>query len=761
MTNGSTQRSAAVGIWRIQRPRHQSAPSAEGYLLLPVVLVIAVVAAVAFLMNRESAIDIRTAGSAAEGDAARYVAEAGLRHALWQANAGACSGYGVPATSFGGHSYQAVLTPDSGSPVSVDVTGTLASGAQRILSRSSVPVHQSPRTEIFQPGASDGRDNYLDEFSNNNNRGSRAELRIRDPGSNNKYRPLLQFDLPGIPAEAKIVRATLELELLYNIDDTSFSVDVHRVTQLWSETGSTWDERDTGQPWTAAGGDFDPNVMTTALVGPAIDVRYPFDLTDLVQGWVSGDYPNYGAILIAHVGLTNAHFATSDHSDASLHPRLTVEWTCECGKVCLPPPSCDADFTPNGSVAQFSTGGQSYRYNRGLTYFPQGQSINGTPAPAGGGWIAVGDTGRLVLLDFDGNILDDGFDTGLTALEGVAFVHAGAKAGQLALVTADSLYFADPTVTPASSSYTTHVLPFVDTFGGVTYIDGGTYGGHLAVADTGNDTIHIFDQSLNLVTTLNTAATLDAPEGIAHMRGTDKFLVVDKNLNAGFVIHTDLTVSQSYDLTPLGWGEPAAAALHPTLCHHVIADHANDRYQSLNAVGGPLDVRVASSSDDAEELMFNNSVDLASTSLELVDALGFTQMVGLRFDNVTVPNGAPITSAWIQFTTAAKDTGPVNLTIRGEAADDAATFAAVSANVSSRPLTAASVPWSPSNWQTVGEAGPNQQTADISPVIQEIVNRPGWTPGNALVIVISGSKTRTAHAFDGDALKAPLLHIEF
>ncbi|MDX1527856.1 MAG: hypothetical protein R3337_04465, partial [Gammaproteobacteria bacterium] len=474
-------------------------------------------------------------------------------------------------------------------------------------------------------------------------------------------------------------------------------------------------------------------------------------------------YSNHGLLLKPHDSSVEVHFSSSDDV-ASEHPRLIVAYACECGVVCVPPPpACDADFTPNASVAEFSTAGQSYSYNRGLTYFPEGHSINGTPSPAGGGWIAVGNSGRLVLLDLDGNILDDGFDTGLDPFEGVAFVSAGARAGQLAVVKDSTLYFVDPTITPASASYTTHALPFVDTAGGISYIDGGTYDRHLALADVGSEEIHIIDQSLNLITTLATSPVLDAPEGIVHLGNTDKFLVVDTMLNAGLIFDTALTVSQNYDLSALGWGEPAAVALHPTLCHHVVADDINDRYRSLNNIGGPVDVRVASSSDDAEERMIINDVDLSSTDLELVEDFGFTQMIGMRFTNITVPNGATITSAWIQFKADETDTGPVNLTIQGEAADDAATFVDANGNISSRALTTAAVSWSPPNWQTVGEAGPKQQTSDISAVIQEIVNRPGWTSGNALAIIITSTsnKKRTAESFDGDPAGAPLLHIEF
>jgi hypothetical protein len=65
----------------------------------------------------------------------------------------------------------------------------------------------------------------------------------------------------------------------------------------------------------------------------------------------------------------------------------------------------------------------------------------------------------------------------------------------------------------------------------------------------------------------------------------------------------------------------------------------------------------------------------------------------------------------------------------------------------------------PNEWLTVGEAGADQQTEDISTIIQEIVNRQDWTTNNSIALIITGSGARTAEAFDGTA--APLLHIEY
>jgi hypothetical protein len=61
----------------------------------------------------------------------------------------------------------------------------------------------------------------------------------------------------------------------------------------------------------------------------------------------------------------------------------------------------------------------------------------------------------------------------------------------------------------------------------------------------------------------------------------------------------------------------------------------------------------------------------------------------------------------------------------------------------------------------VGEAGLDQRTPDIASVIQEIVSRPGWTSGNSLVVIITGTGERVAESYDGVAAAAPLLHVEY
>jgi hypothetical protein len=137
------------------------------------------------------------------------------------------------------------------------------------------------------------------------------------------------------------------------------------------------------------------------------------------------------------------------------------------------------------------------------------------------------------------------------------------------------------------------------------------------------------------------------------------------------------------------------------------------------------------------------------------------QTVGLRFTGVAVPQGATITAAYVQFTVDEVSTAPTALTIAGQAADDAATFVNVRWDVSSRPRTQASVAWTPEAWALKGERAAAQRTPDLAPILQEIVARPGWVDGNDLVLVITGSGTRTASASERGPAKTPVLHVEW
>jgi uncharacterized protein YjiK len=174
---------------------------------------------------------------------------------------------------------------------------------------------------------------------------------------------------------------------------------------------------------------------------------------------------------------------------------------------------------------------------------------------------------------------------------------------------------------------------------------------------------------------------------------------------------------------------------------------------------GVLDVAIATNFDDVEERengrIWNNSdLDLVTdTNPDNVEK------VGLRYLLAGIPQGSTITNAYVQFQVDKVDSEPTSLTVQANATDNAAAFNLTKFEVSSRPRTVASVTWSPAPWTRVGDRTPAQRTPNIAAVLQEVVDRGGWSSGNALVLIITGTGRRTAESFDGDF--APVLHVEY
>jgi hypothetical protein len=174
-----------------------------------------------------------------------------------------------------------------------------------------------------------------------------------------------------------------------------------------------------------------------------------------------------------------------------------------------------------------------------------------------------------------------------------------------------------------------------------------------------------------------------------------------------------------------------------------------------------LDVAVVAAGDDAEERHSNRAVTVTSGDLNLGEDGGRPQTVGMRFAGLTLPTDATVTNAWVQFQADEAHSVATSLTLAGEAADDASGFTTASQSITTRPRTAATVGWTPPVWPTIGARGPDQRTPNLAAIVQEIVDRPGWASGNALVLLVAGTGERTVESYDGGATKAPVLHVEY
>ena len=185
---------------------------------------------------------------------------------------------------------------------------------------------------------------------------------------------------------------------------------------------------------------------------------------------------------------------------------------------------------------------------------------------------------------------------------------------------------------------------------------------------------------------------------------------------------------------------------------------------SCSPLGTVLDIPISADEDDSEERVPSGIVSLTSSDLDLVNDATKLQMAGLRFQAVDISQGAVVHRAYLQFTADEATSGPATFMIEAEASDDSPPLTANAFDLSSRTRTAAWAGWSPPDWLAIGDAGAQQRTSDLSDVVQEIVDRPGWTSGAAMTLLLSGmdlASKRVAESRDGSIAKAPRLYVEY
>jgi hypothetical protein len=188
-----------------------------------------------------------------------------------------------------------------------------------------------------------------------------------------------------------------------------------------------------------------------------------------------------------------------------------------------------------------------------------------------------------------------------------------------------------------------------------------------------------------------------------------------------------------------------------------------------------LDLQVAASADDCNKYyaagwQFYLALGQSSLYVGGYDATYYQFGCGLRFLNVTIPQGATITAAYLTVT--AWDAGGGNLAaqwyskIRGQAADNAAIFSTLADFDARDWVVATPVAWS---GNTAWTDDIEYQSPEIKTLIQAIVNRAGWTSGNALALSWDDFDNQSAHSlnrrcvweYDGSTTKAVKLHIEY
>jgi hypothetical protein len=186
-------------------------------------------------------------------------------------------------------------------------------------SNTSKDVYGLVEGPIIQPDPAMGLDNYLDDSTPTLNYGDLTYTWVQSEGGTVK-KPILKFDLSSFDEEV----ASAEIMMYCNGGTVGgATTGVHRVTQAWTENGSTWNTYDGTNGWSTTGGDYDPTAEDTDSFFIPIGWR-TWDVTDMVKGWVSGTYQNNGMIFVPQGTSYGKFFQSSDSTNPDLRPKLVV-----------------------------------------------------------------------------------------------------------------------------------------------------------------------------------------------------------------------------------------------------------------------------------------------------------------------------------------------------------------------------------------------------------------------------------------------------
>jgi hypothetical protein len=210
-------------------------------------------------------------------------------------------------------------TEIGGTPSSATRTATLISGPDVLLT--------------LQQGVNgyDGcEDTTLYEYDPDNTEDywPHPQLRV---GQKQRYAALLRFDLPSIPDDAQVARATLQL-YAEGWNGSNLNIGVFGVLRYAVINEATWNQAQTGDLWGVPGcnnpatdrQEFPESTVTTHGTG----VWYEFDVTAIARGWVSGESPNNGVLLRAVSSLSSSsfHLASSESGLPDSRPKLVIAY---------------------------------------------------------------------------------------------------------------------------------------------------------------------------------------------------------------------------------------------------------------------------------------------------------------------------------------------------------------------------------------------------------------------------------------------------
>ncbi len=181
---------------------------------------------------------------------------------------------------------------------------------------------------ILQPNPSAGNDTEIRRDIPDTNLATADLISVGLLGSGDPRRALLQFNISVIPASSTITYAQFQAFLNSSVGLTDSAVEIHRITEAWTDDDATWNNRLSSTAWTTAGGTYSSTVENLTNVS-STQGWYNWTITSLVQSWVNSTYQNNGLIMIGQESAAGSfkRFSSSDTLAASFRPILTINFT--------------------------------------------------------------------------------------------------------------------------------------------------------------------------------------------------------------------------------------------------------------------------------------------------------------------------------------------------------------------------------------------------------------------------------------------------
>ncbi len=199
-----------------------------------------------------------------------------------------------------------------------------------------------PVTLVLQHGVdgySGSADTTLNSWYLDDSFGARPTLKLsyaHPPDASTQMAPLLRFDVSQLPSTAHIADARLSLYLVSSSDsERDLRGQVHGLLRAWDENSATWNQPTDGESWAEPGaqaeGQDHSEWASAAQRVSEVESWYEFDVTEMVSAWAGDPSSNYGLIIMALAGDSEANvtmdFASREGTTLALRPQLAITYS--------------------------------------------------------------------------------------------------------------------------------------------------------------------------------------------------------------------------------------------------------------------------------------------------------------------------------------------------------------------------------------------------------------------------------------------------